>query len=55
MQRNARANGNRYDSGFDDLGVRDREIADSVRLRTWIYDYDAERYASPYPSSPALA
>lgn len=55
IQRNARANGNRYDSGFDDLGVRDREIADTVRLRAWIYDYDAERYAQPYPSSPASA
>lgn len=55
IQRNARTNGNRYDSGFDDLGARDREIADSVRLRTWIYDYDAEQHALPYPSSPALA
>ncbi|MGH3366826.1 MAG: FAD-dependent oxidoreductase [Nocardioidaceae bacterium] len=40
IQRGARDNGRRYDSAYDDLGRRDAEIADSVRLRLWLYDYD---------------
>jgi salicylate hydroxylase len=40
IQRGARANGRRYDSAYDDLAVRDAEIAASVRFRRWLYDYD---------------
>jgi salicylate hydroxylase len=40
IQRGARDNGRRYDSAYDDLARRDAEIADSVRLRLWLYDYD---------------
>lgn len=42
IQLGARANGNRYDSAYQDLSVRDAEIAASTRLRRWIYDYDVE-------------
>ncbi len=45
VQRNARANGRRYDSGYEDLGQRDDEIRDSKTLRLWLYDYDAEAAA----------
>ena len=45
VQRNARANGRRYDSGYDDLEQRDDEIRDSRTLRLWLYDYDAEEAA----------
>jgi salicylate hydroxylase len=40
IQRGARANGRRYDSSYDDLAVRDAEIAASTRFRLWLYDYD---------------
>lgn len=40
IQRGARENGLRYDSSYDDLAVRDAEIAASVELRSWIYDHD---------------
>jgi len=40
IQRGARDNGRRYDSAYDDLERRDAEIAASVRLRLWLYDYD---------------
>jgi len=45
VQRNARQNGQRYDSGYEDLGQRDAEIRDSRTLRLWIYDHDAEAAA----------
>jgi salicylate hydroxylase len=45
VQLGARANGRRYDSDFNDLAVRDAEIADSVKFRAWLYDYDAEAAA----------
>ena len=41
IQSGARENGLRYDSSYEDLGVRDAEIAASVRFRCWIYDHDA--------------
>ena len=41
IQRGARENGLRYDSSYEDLAVRDAEIAASVRFRCWIYDHDA--------------
>ena len=40
IQLGARANGRRYDSSYDDLEVRDAEIAASVEFRLWLYDYD---------------
>lgn len=46
VQLGARANGRRYDSSYDDLAVRDREIAESVRFRLWLYDHDAEAEAN---------
>jgi salicylate hydroxylase len=41
IQSGARENGLRYDSSYEDLAVRDAEIAASVRFRCWIYDHDA--------------
>lgn len=46
VQLGARENGRRYDSHFEDLGVRDAEIANSVKFRLWLYDYDAEAAAN---------
>ena len=43
VQRGARDNGRRYDSGYDDLQQRDEEIRDSRSLRLWLYDYDAQQ------------
>lgn len=43
VQLGARANGRRYDSQYDDLALRDAEIADAASLRAWLYDYDVER------------
>lgn len=40
VQRGARANGMRYDSSYEDLAVRDAEIAASVEFRLWLYDHD---------------
>lgn len=40
VQYAARDNGRRYDSQYDDLEQRDAEIADSAKLRLWLYDYD---------------
>lgn len=45
VQRGARENGRRYDSGYDDLTERDDEIRDSRQLRLWLYDYDARAAA----------
>lgn len=45
VQRNARDNGRRYDSGYENLGQRDAEIRDSRGLRLWLYDYDAAKAA----------
>ncbi|MFH5822888.1 FAD-dependent monooxygenase [Georgenia sp. AZ-5] len=41
VQRGARENGLRYDSSYEDLSVRDAEIAASTEFRRWIYDHDA--------------
>lgn len=51
VQINARLNGARYDSSYDDLAARDNEIVGSVALRTWLYDYDPE--ADPQRSDDA--
>jgi salicylate hydroxylase len=45
VQREARKNGHRYDSNYESLEERDREIANSAILRKWLYDYDVEKAA----------
>ncbi|BDZ46204.1 FAD-dependent monooxygenase [Naasia aerilata] len=45
VQRGARDNGRRYDSGYEDLGVRDAEIKDSRSFRLGLYDFDAAAVA----------
>lgn len=40
VQHRSRAQGRRYDSQYDDLAVRDAEIAASRQFRYWVYDYD---------------
>ena len=40
VQRGARENGLRYDSAYDDLGVRDAEIAAHAAFRKRLYDHD---------------
>src|SRR5690606_18155130 len=45
VQRGARDNGRRYDSGYDDLDQRDAEIQAAGGLRLWLYDYDAQSVA----------
>lgn len=46
VQANARANGRRYDSAYDDLGERDAEIVDTATFRLWLYDHDAAAAAA---------
>ena len=45
VQAEARRNGLRYDSKYDDLVKRDREIVDMAQFRRWLYDYDVEEAA----------
>lgn len=45
VQAEARKNGLRYDSKYDDLAQRDREIANSAEFRKSLYDYDVEEAA----------
>jgi len=45
IQAEARKNGLRYDSKYDDLGQRDREVADFAAFRRWLFDYDVEEAA----------
>lgn len=40
VQLEARQNGLRYDSRYEDLARRDREIASSAEIRYWLHDYD---------------
>jgi salicylate hydroxylase len=40
IQRGARAEGRRFDSEYDDIEVRDAELAESHRFRHWLYDHD---------------
>ncbi len=35
----------RYDSKYESLEQRDREIANSASLRKWMYDYDVAHEA----------
>ena len=45
VQAEARKNGHRYNSRYENLAVRDREVASSADLRKWFYDYDVEHAA----------
>ena len=45
VQAEARKNGHRYNSKYESLETRDREIASSASLRKWFYDYDVEQSA----------
>lgn len=45
VQAEARKNGLRYDSRYENLAQRDQEIASSAKLRKWLYDYDVEKAA----------
>jgi salicylate hydroxylase len=45
VQRGARDNGQRYDSGYEDLTRRDDEIKGSRAFRLWLYDHDAQAVA----------
>jgi salicylate hydroxylase len=42
VQANSRRNGERYDTVNRTADGRDREIADTRKLRAWLYDYDVE-------------
>jgi salicylate hydroxylase len=45
IQAEARQNGLRYDSKYESLEQRDREIANSAAFRKSLYDYDVEKAA----------
>lgn len=45
VQAESRKNGLRYDSRYDNLAERDREIANSAEFRRWLFDYDVEKAA----------
>lgn len=45
IQAEARQNGLRYDSKYESLEQRDREIANSAAFRKSLYDYDVEQAA----------
>jgi salicylate hydroxylase len=46
IQAEARLNGLRYDSKYESLDQRDREIANSAQFRKSLYDYDVEAAAT---------
>ena len=45
VQAEARKNGLRYDSRYQSLEQRDKEIANAPVFRKWVYDYDVEAAA----------
>jgi salicylate hydroxylase len=53
VQLGSRANGNRYDSRYDDLAQRDAEIANAADFRKWLYDYDVEKHLGPSEQATA--
>jgi salicylate hydroxylase len=55
IQAEARKNGLRYDSKYESLEQRDKEIASSAKLRRWLYDYDVEKAAIAFLSKSAAA
>jgi salicylate hydroxylase len=48
IQAEARKTGLRYDSKYENLEQRDREIAKSGLFRKTLYDYDVEKAAIEY-------
>jgi salicylate hydroxylase len=48
VQAEARKNGLRYDSKYESLEQRDREIANSAAFRLSLLDYDVEKGAIAY-------
>jgi salicylate hydroxylase len=49
VQAETRRNGLRYDSRYDDLDQRDREVGGSMHeFRRWLFDYDVEEAAIVY-------
>jgi salicylate hydroxylase len=53
IQAEARQNGLRYDSKYESLEQRDREIANSAAFRKSLYDYDVESAAIAFLSGSA--
>ena len=51
VQAEARKNGLRYDSRYESLEQRDREIANAAEFRRWLYDYDVAQAANAHLSS----
>lgn len=49
-QAEARRNGLRFNSRYENLKQRDQEIANSADFRKWLYDYDVEKAAIAYVS-----
>ncbi|PSO24809.1 2-polyprenyl-6-methoxyphenol hydroxylase, partial [Bradyrhizobium sp. MOS002] len=45
IQAEARKNGLRFDSKYEDLEQRDREVANSAAFRRWLFDYDVQSAA----------
>jgi salicylate hydroxylase len=48
VQAEARKNGLRYDSRYESLEQRDKEIRNAPELRKWLYDYDVEHTAQAF-------
>ena len=48
VQAEARQNGLRYNSRYENLEQRDREVANVAEFRKWLYDYDVEQSAIAY-------
>ncbi|HXX03442.1 MAG TPA: FAD-dependent monooxygenase [Xanthobacteraceae bacterium] len=48
VQAEARKNGLRYDSRYENLEQRDREINTLAEFRKWLFDYDVEKAALAY-------
>ena len=46
VQKEARQNGLRYDSRYQRLEQRDREVRNAPTFRKWLYDYDVEAEAA---------
>lgn len=55
VQSEARKNGLRYDSQYQDLAQRDREIASSAAFRKSLYDYDIEKEAISSSGSNSIS
>jgi salicylate hydroxylase len=55
VQAEARKNGHRYNSKYESLEVRDKEITNVAELRTWLYDYDVGKAAMEQRDAPHRA